>query len=101
VVEAAPFTNDANYYHEARRIAESIPGAVWANQFENTVNRDTHERTTGPEIIEQMGGKLDAFVAAAGTGGHVSRNRTRAQSARRRDSRRAVRSAWLVALQLR
>jgi cysteine synthase A len=72
VVEAAPFTNDANYYHEARRIAESIPGAVWANQFENTVNRDTHERTTGPEIIEQMGGKLDAFVAAAGTGGTLA-----------------------------
>ena len=69
VVEAAPFTNDANYYHEARRIAESIPGAVWANQFENTVNRDTHERTTGPEIIAQMDGQLDAFVAAAGTGG--------------------------------
>jgi cysteine synthase A len=72
VVEAAPFTNDANYYHAARRIAESIPGAVWANQFENTVNRDTHERTTGPEIIAQMDGKLDAFVAAAGTGGTLA-----------------------------
>ncbi len=72
VVEAAPFTNDANYYHEARRIAESIPGAVWANQFENTVNRDTHERTTGPEIVAQMGGKLDAFIAAAGTGGTLA-----------------------------
>ncbi len=72
VVEAAPFTNDANYYHEARRIAESIPGAVWANQFENTVNRDTHERTTGPEIVAQMDGKLDAFIAAAGTGGTLA-----------------------------
>ena len=72
VVEAAPFTNEANYYHEARRIAESIPGAVWANQFENTVNRDTHERTTGPEIVAQMDGKLDAFVAAAGTGGTLA-----------------------------
>jgi cysteine synthase len=72
VVEAAPFTNEGNYYHEARRIAESIPGAVWANQFENTVNRDTHERTTGPEIVAQMDGKLDAFVAAAGTGGTLA-----------------------------
>lgn len=72
VVEAAPFTNDANYYHEARRIAESLPGAVWANQFENTVNRDTHERTTGPEILAQMDGTLDAFVAAAGTGGTLA-----------------------------
>jgi len=72
VVEAAPYTNDANYYHEARRVAESIPGAVWANQFENTANRDAHERTTGPEIIAQTGGALAAFVAAAGTGGTIA-----------------------------
>jgi len=72
VVEAAPFTNDANYYHEARRIAEATPGAVWANQFENTANRDAHERTTGPEIVAQTGGRLDAFVAAAGTGGTLA-----------------------------
>ena len=72
VVEAAPYTNDANYYHEARRVAESIPGAVWANQFENTANRDAHERTTGPEIIAQTGGTLAAFVAAAGTGGTIA-----------------------------
>src|SRR6202049_1805453 len=56
VVAAAPYTNDANYYHEARRIAEATPGAVWANQFENTANRDAHERTTGPELIAQTGG---------------------------------------------
>jgi cysteine synthase len=72
VVEAAPFTNDENYYHVARRIASSIPGAVWANQFENTANRDAHERTTGPEIIAQTGGSLAAFVAAAGTGGTIA-----------------------------
>jgi len=72
VVEAAPYTNPANYYHEARRIAEATPGAVWANQFENTANRDAHERTTGPEIIAQTGGAIDAFVAAAGTGGTIA-----------------------------
>ena len=73
VVESAPFTNEEkNYYHVARRIAASIPGAVWANQFENTANRDAHERTTGPEIIAQCGGALDAFVAAAGTGGTLA-----------------------------
>jgi cysteine synthase A len=72
VVEAAPYTNDANYYHEARRVAESIPGAVWANQFENTANRDAHEATTGPEIIAQTDGTLAAFVAAAGTGGTIA-----------------------------
>jgi cysteine synthase A len=72
VVEAVPFANEANYYHVARRIAESTPGAVWANQFENTANRDAHERTTGPEIIRQTGGAVGAFVAAAGTGGTIA-----------------------------
>jgi cysteine synthase A len=72
VVPAVPYTNDANYYHEARRIAEATPGAVWANQFENTANRDAHERTTGPEILAQTGGKIEAFVAAAGTGGTIA-----------------------------
>jgi len=72
VVEAVAFTNEANYYHVARRLAESLDGAVWANQFENTANRDAHERTTGPELIAQTGGALDAFVAAAGTGGTIA-----------------------------
>jgi len=72
VVEAVAFTNDANYYHVARRLAESRPGAVWANQFENTANRDIHERTTGPEISAQAGAHIDAFVAAAGTGGTLA-----------------------------
>jgi cysteine synthase A len=72
VVEAVPYANEANYYHEARRIAEALPGAVWANQFENTANRATHERTTGPEIVAQTGGRLAAFVAAAGTGGTIA-----------------------------
>lgn len=73
IAEAAPFTNEErNYYHVARRLAESIPGAVWANQFENTANRDAHERTTGPEIYAQTGGRMNAFVAAAGTGGTIA-----------------------------
>ncbi len=72
VVPAKPFTNPENYYHAARRIAESTPNAVWANQFENTANRDAHERTTGPEIAAQMDGRIDAFVAAAGTGGTIA-----------------------------
>jgi cysteine synthase A len=72
VVPAVSFADDANYYHVARRLAEATPGAVWANQFENTANRDAHERTTGPEIYAQTGGALDAFVAAAGTGGTIA-----------------------------
>jgi cysteine synthase A len=72
VVPAVPFTNDENYYHVARRIAEELPNALWANQFENTANRAYHERTTGPEIWDQTSGKVDAFVAAAGTGGTLA-----------------------------
>jgi len=72
VVPAVAFTNPENYYHVARRIAEKTPGAFWANQFENTANRRAHEATTGPEIWEQTGGRIDAFVAAAGTGGTVA-----------------------------
>jgi cysteine synthase A len=72
LVPAVAFTNPGNYYHEARRIAETTPGAFWANQFENTANRRAHETTTGPEIWEQTGGRIDAFVAAAGTGGTIA-----------------------------
>jgi cysteine synthase A len=50
-------------------MAQGLPGAVWANQFDNTANREAHERTTGPEIWTQTGGRLHAFVAATGTGG--------------------------------
>ncbi len=45
---------------------------MWANQFENTANSAAHERWTGPELVEQSGGRLDAFVAAAGTGGTIA-----------------------------
>jgi cysteine synthase len=72
VVPAVAFTNPENYYHVARRIAEEMPGAFWANQFENTANRRAHETTTGPEIWEQTNGRIDAFVAAAGTGGTLA-----------------------------
>ncbi len=72
VVPAVPFTNQENYYHVARRIAEELPGAFWANQFENLANRNAHETTTGQEIWQQCDGRIDAFVAAAGTGGTVA-----------------------------
>jgi cysteine synthase len=72
VVPAVPFTNPENYYHVGRRIAEELPGAFWANQFENIANRRAHEETTGPEIWQQCEGRIDAFVAAAGTGGTIA-----------------------------
>jgi cysteine synthase A len=71
-VPPAPYSEPGNYNHVARRTAEEIPGAYWANQFDNTANRDMHYRTTGPEIWEQTGGKVTAFVSAVGTGGTLA-----------------------------
>jgi cysteine synthase A len=72
VVESAPFTNDKNYYHVARRAAAEIPGALWADQFNNTANRRAHYETTGPEIWNAVGPQVTAFVAACGTGGTLA-----------------------------
>jgi len=55
VIPAAPFTNQENYYHVARRVAEATPGAIWADQFNNTANRRAHYTTTGPEIWNAFG----------------------------------------------
>lgn len=69
IVPSVPFADENNYYHVARRIARSIPGALWADQFNNPANRRAHHETTGPEIWSESGGSIAAFVAAAGTGG--------------------------------
>ena len=69
IVPAAPFTDERNYYHVARRIAQETPDAIWADQFNNTANWRGHYESTGPEIWDQTGGTVDAFVCACGTGG--------------------------------
>jgi cysteine synthase A len=53
-------------------LAEEIPGSWVPQQFENPSNPDAHYRTTGPEIWEQTGGKVDGFICAAGSGGTVA-----------------------------
>jgi len=68
-VPVVPYSNPNQYQKVAQRLAASLPDAIWSNQFDNTANRDAHARTTGPEIWEQTGGRIDAFVAASGTGG--------------------------------
>ena len=57
---------------KAHEILEDTPGAFMPHQFENINNPLAHQRTTGKEIVAQTGGKLDVFVAAAGTGGTIS-----------------------------
>ncbi|MGH8148611.1 MAG: cysteine synthase A [Steroidobacteraceae bacterium] len=71
-VPTVPYSNPNQYQKVAQRLAASLPRAIWSNQFDNTANRRAHVLTTGPEIWEQTGGRLDAFVAAAGTGGTVA-----------------------------
>ena len=68
-VKAVPYADPNHYQKVAKRLAEEIEGAVWANQFDNTANRVAHERTTGPEIWAQTQGRIDAFVTSTGTGG--------------------------------
>lgn len=68
-VKAVPYADANHYQRVAGRVADETPGAIWANQFDNTANRDTHYATTGPEIARDTDGRVHAFVAATGTGG--------------------------------
>ncbi|RMH48880.1 MAG: pyridoxal-phosphate dependent enzyme, partial [Gammaproteobacteria bacterium] len=61
-----------NYVKVAQRLASSMNNAIWANQFDNTANREAHFRTTGPEIWAQTEGRIDAFICATGTGGSLA-----------------------------
>ncbi len=77
LVPAVAYANPDHYAHVARRMCEALnqadPGCAWfANQFDNTANRDFHEATTGPEIWEQTGGGIDGFVCATGTAGSLA-----------------------------
>ncbi len=68
-VPAVPYRDPNNYVKLSGRVASEMENAIWANQFDNLANRIAHYETTGPEIWEQTDGKVDAWVAATGTGG--------------------------------
>jgi cysteine synthase A len=70
-VPAVPYKDPKNYVHVSERLAKEM-GAFWANQWDNTANRDGHYRSTGPEIWEQTEGRVDGFTCAIGTGGTLS-----------------------------
>jgi len=71
-VPAVPYANPNNYQKVASRVAEELPNAIWARQFDNTANRHAHYTTTGPEIWRDTGGHIDAFTCAVGTGGTLA-----------------------------
>jgi len=76
-VDAAPFSSPNHFVHYSKRLAEELneshpAGAIWANQFDNLANRRAHEKTTAPEIWEQTGGRVDAFISAVGSGGTLT-----------------------------
>src|SRR5262245_22210956 len=70
-VPALPYKDKNNYVHVSERLAQEL-GAFWANQWDNTANRDGHFRSTGPEIWEQTQAKVDGFTCSIGTGGTLS-----------------------------
>jgi cysteine synthase A len=70
-VPAVPFANPNNYVHVAERLAHKL-GAFYANQWDNTANRQAHIEGTGPEIWAQTNGRVDGFVCAIGTGGTMT-----------------------------
>ncbi len=76
-VPAVPYKNPNNYIKVSRRVAEDLKGthpqgAIWANQFDNTANRQGHIETTAQEIWQQTDGKVDGFICAVGTGGTLA-----------------------------
>lgn len=76
-VPAKPYRNPNNFVRYSGRLAAALAqtepnGAIWANQFDNVANRQAHIDTTGPEIWEQTGGKVDGFICAVGSGGTLA-----------------------------
>jgi cysteine synthase len=76
-VPALPYSNPNNYQHVARRLADQLRktepnGVLFADQWNNLDNPKAHYVSTGPEIWEQTGGKIDAFICSIGTGGTLA-----------------------------
>src|SRR3954465_2181730 len=76
-VPALPFGNPNNYQHVGRRLAEELKkteknGVIFADQWNNLDNRKAHYVSTGPEIWQETGGKVDGFICAVGTGGTLA-----------------------------
>jgi cysteine synthase A len=77
LVPALPYRDPGNYVRVSERLAGELAethkdGVIWANQFDNIVNRQGHFETTGPEIWAQTDGAVDGFICAVGSGGTLA-----------------------------
>ena len=74
-VPAVPYKDPNNYVKYSKRVAEDYEnanGVLWANQFDNEANKIGHYKDTGPEIFNQLDGKIDGFICSCGTGGTLT-----------------------------
>ena len=76
-VDAVPYSNPNNYVKLSKKIAEDLVdsnpnGVLWANQFDNTINTESHVKTTAQEIWTQTAGQVDGFICSVGTGGTLA-----------------------------
>ncbi|MCD6162354.1 MAG: cysteine synthase family protein [candidate division Zixibacteria bacterium] len=67
-----PPSDPRSNYSVAAKLAEETPNSIYLDQYDNPANIDAHYLTTGPEILKQTGGDIEAIVVGAGTGGTVS-----------------------------
>lgn len=67
--DAVAYSDDRHFFKVGKKIGQSSPDYWWANQFDNPDNYLSHYQSTAPEMYEQMDGKIDAVVVAAGSGG--------------------------------
>ena len=76
-VDAAPYSSPKNYIKQSKKIAQDLSGTnkngvLWANQFDNIANTESHIQTTAKEIWTQTAGQIHGFVCSVGTGGTLA-----------------------------
>jgi len=76
-VNAVPYSDPNNYIKQSKRISDDLSktsknGVLWANQFDNTVNLESHIQTTAKEIWTQTAGQIHGFTCSVGTGGTLA-----------------------------
>ena len=76
-VPALPYSNPNNYQHVARRLAEQLRktepnGVLFGDQWNNLDNAKAHYESSGPEIWQETGGRIDGFICSVGTGGTLA-----------------------------